>query len=103
MSDQPIYRWRGQYFGFISNERLFDASSHYLGWIESDGRVWRKNGTFMGEIVDQNYILRRTTMATPAIRAIRAIPATPAVRAIRATRAARAIRASYVDALDEFG
>lgn len=97
----PIYRWNGEYFGFIRNDRLFNAASKYLGWVTDDGRVWTKNGTFLGEIESDNYILRRTSMATPATRATRATPATPATPARRASRAARASRAGRVDALDE--
>lgn len=98
----PIYRWDGEYFGFIRNDRLFDARSQYLGWVTEDGRVWRKNGTFLGEVEQENYILRRTAMATPATKATRATPATPATPARRANRAAKAPKASRVDALDEF-
>ncbi len=98
----PIYRWNGEYFGFIKNGRLFNTASQYLGWVTEDGRVWRKNGTFLGEIETKNYILRRTSMATPATRSTRATPATPATPARRANRAAKASRAGRVDALDEF-
>ncbi|EKO3581329.1 hypothetical protein N6C00_000554 [Vibrio metschnikovii] len=89
----PIYRWNGQYFGFIKNDRLFSASSQYLGWVTEDGRVWRRYGTFLGEVENENYILRRTSMAIPAI------PATPDRRA---NRAGKALRAGQIDALDEF-
>ncbi|EGR1587508.1 hypothetical protein H7696_02420 [Vibrio alginolyticus] len=98
----PIYRWNGQYFGFIKNDRLFNASSQYLGWVTEDGRVWRRNGTFLGEVENENYILRRTSMATPANRAVRATPATPVTPARRANRAGKALRAGRIDALDEF-
>lgn len=83
----PIYQWNGQYFGFIKNDRLFNASSQYLGWVTEDGKVWRRNGTFLGEVENENYILRRTSMATPARRA---------------NRAGKASRAGRIDALDEF-
>ncbi|WP_158144290.1 4-fold beta flower protein [Vibrio metschnikovii] len=98
----PIYRWNGQYFGFIKNDRLFNASSQYLGWVTEDGRVWRRNGTFLGEVENENYILKRTSMATPANRAVRATPATPVTPARRANRAGKALRAGRIDALDEF-
>ncbi|WP_154202575.1 4-fold beta flower protein [Vibrio harveyi] len=98
----PIYRWNGQYFGFIKNDRLFSASSQYLGWVTEDGRVWRRNGTFLGEVENENYILRRTSMATPATRAVRATPAIPATPARRANRAGKASIAGRIDALGEF-
>jgi len=43
---EPIYRWNGEYFGFIYNDRLFDKKSNYLGWIDGN-EVWRKNGTYL--------------------------------------------------------
>ena len=97
---KPIYRWNGEYFGFISNGCLFDRSSNYLGWI--DGKeVWKKDGTCLGELIDNAYILRRTSMAIKATKATRATPATPATPATRASRAECATRAGYADALDE--
>src|ERR1700738_664244 len=42
-----IFRWNGQYFGFITNGRIFDAKSNYLGWIESDESVWRSDGHYL--------------------------------------------------------
>ncbi|ENH4361463.1 hypothetical protein ABV540_001282 [Vibrio fluvialis] len=98
----PIYRWNGQYFGFIKNDRLFSASSQYLGWVTEYGRVWRRNGTFLGEVENENYILRRTSMVTPANRVVRATPAMPVTPARRANRAGKALRAGRIDALDEF-
>ncbi len=96
-----IYRWNGEYFGFLYNGKLFDRHSTYMGWIEGND-VYRKNGKYLGEIVSENYILRRSTMATKATRATKATPATPATPATKANRAARAVRAGYIDALDEF-
>jgi hypothetical protein len=80
---------------------MFDKDSKYLGWIDG-GEVWRKNGTYLGELVDGAYILRRTSSPKKASRAVRACPATPATPATRASRAGRPQRAGYVDALDEF-
>ncbi|MDX7780335.1 hypothetical protein SJR98_19840 [Aeromonas hydrophila] len=97
-----IYRWNGEYFGFIKNDHLFDAKSQYLGWVTNDDKVWRKNGTFLGELEDENYILKRTSMAKPVTRSVRAIPTTPATPARRANRAGRTPRTGQVDALDEF-
>jgi hypothetical protein len=52
-----IYGWNGVYFGFINNGRLFNATPDYLGWVTDDGRVWRKNGTFLGEIENRRFAL----------------------------------------------
>jgi hypothetical protein len=99
--EKSIYRWNGDYFGFIYNDRLFNKHSIYLGWVDGT-EVWRTNGTFLGEIIDNDYILRRTYMAARSLRAIKATPATPAIPAMKANRAAKAIPSGYIDALDEF-
>lgn len=97
----PLYTWTGRYCAFISNGWIFDRQSHYLGWLTEDGKAWGRDGSFLGELVDENYILSRTTMATPARRAVRAIPAPPATPAARVNRAGRASRAGRVDVLEE--
>ena len=97
-----IYRWNGEYFGFIRNDKLFNASSEYLRCITEDGRVWREDGSFLGEIEDENYILRRTSMVTPVTRVPKVTPPTPATPARRVNRAGRVSRVGSVDALDEF-
>lgn len=102
MADGPLYTWDGRWWGFILNGRIFTTESEYRGWIDDDGRAWRKDGSFLGELTEEAYILRRTAMATPANRAARATPATPARRAARANRAARAGRAGKVDALANY-
>jgi len=31
-----IYKWNGNYFGFVSEENLFDKHSNWIGWIENN-------------------------------------------------------------------
>ena len=45
----PIFRWNGEYFGFVHRWRLFDSRSYYLGWVD-EGEVWRRDGTFLGGV-----------------------------------------------------
>jgi hypothetical protein len=71
-----IYKWSGKYFGFISGDNFFDASSNWIGWIE-DGKVWRSNGKFLGEIYNDNYILRKTTIVLPIPKIPRISPIPP--------------------------
>ncbi len=56
---QPIFRWSGKYFGFIWQNRLFDEESNYVTW--NDGiEVWKKDGTYLGDLFENTYILRPT-------------------------------------------
>ncbi|WP_432280472.1 4-fold beta flower protein [Tropicimonas omnivorans] len=97
----PLYTWAGRYCAFIRNGWIFDRHSHYLGWLTEDGKAWERDGSFLGELVDENYILRRTAMAIPARRAVRPSPARPATPAARVNRAGRVSRAGRIDALEE--
>jgi hypothetical protein len=72
-----IHRWSGQYWGYIYNGRLFDANSNYRGWVDNDNRVWRENGRYLGEVVENNYILRRKNIIEPMPRIPRIPPIPP--------------------------
>lgn len=94
-----LYSWDGRYFGFVSNGRVFDANSRYVGWVEDDGRAWRADGSFLGEMVDDSYILRNINIAEPARRARRGQPGRPGVRGRPGDRGARAKRVGRIDPL----
>ena len=74
----PVFKWSGEYFGFIHNENLFHANGAYFGWIE-DGRVWASHGAYLGDLVDGSYILRRINMIPPLPK----IPRPPRDQAMR--------------------
>ena len=98
----PIFRWNGEYFGFIKNDRLFNAYSKYIGWITDDGRVWRNNGVFLGEIEKKNYILKRISMVRPVNKVPKVPPVPPIPPTPRTNRVPKTIKPGYVDALDDF-
>jgi len=97
--DGNIYRWSGEYFGFIAGDILWSMAPRYLGWIEAND-VWRADGWYLGELVEGNYILRNTVRAQRASSAPRATPASPAPRTHPANRAGRTARAGWEDALE---
>ena len=97
-----IYRWNGVYFGYLNKSSLFNAKSTYLGWVEADGGVWRKNGTYLGNITNVNYILRKTSLVTPPHVSSRETPVPHTLQLRRAYRACNAPMPGYVDALVEF-
>jgi hypothetical protein len=96
----PIHRWSGEYVGFVSNGRLFDAHSNYLGWVEDDGRAWKADGRFLGEIVEGNYLLRRASMIEPIPRIPRIPPIPPISPIPRINRIGRIDRMGWDDAVD---
>lgn len=99
----PIFRWSGQYFGFISNGHFFDASSKYLGWLESDGTVWGQDGALLGQLTDGNYILRDASRIPPIPRIPRIPPIPPIPPIPSINRIAKIGRIGWGDALDELG
>jgi len=98
----PIYRWNGKYYGFIREGFLFDASGNYVGWLDAGNEIYRSDGTFLGELFDDNYVLGRVA----GLRRIRKIPRIPPIRSIppipRIDRIGRLPVVGWCDALDEF-
>jgi len=60
-----VFKWNGQYVGFIHNGNLLDLNSRYLGWMEEEGQVWNANGSYLGQVIEGSYILRNATMFPP--------------------------------------
>ena len=98
----PIYRWSGEYFGFIYNGYLFDADSNYLGWVEDNGSAWNQDGTYLGELIEGNYILHNSVKIEPIpkIPKIPPIPPTPPIPKI--DKIGKIGRLGWEDALDRF-
>jgi len=98
----PIFRWNGEYFGFVHRWRLFDSRSYYLGWVD-EGEVWRRDGTYLGELVDGYYVLRRRNAAPRSPRVPIEPPSSlPAPPSSWTPRPPRKPIAGWADALDEF-
>jgi hypothetical protein len=103
--DRPtgMFRWAGHYWGFRQRDRLYDRYGRQVGWIEIDpgGRrdVFDLSGGFLGEVVDEHYVLRYLLRGEPVHRASRpAIPSrTPP--APLPDRGPRDPRADWFDAL----
>jgi len=94
-----IFRWNGDYFGFIHNGTLFDSGSRYLGCID-DGRVWKADGTYFGQLIEDNYILMNTMMLQPMPRMPRMPPMPPMPPMPSMNRMGRMPRLGWFDALD---
>jgi len=99
----PIFRWDGRYWGFTANGNLFNRHGEYRGWIESDGSVWRDDGTYLGEMVDGHYILRSTLALEPAPRLPHVPPACPIPPVPSVSRVGRVPEVGYQDALAQIG
>jgi len=95
----PVFRWDGQYWGFIAGNNLFNAKGEYRGWVENDGSVWSHEGRYVGEIEDQNYILRHSLKVEPVPRVPHVPPVPPVPPVPSVNRVGRVPKASYADPL----
>ena len=96
---QPIYRWNGKYFGFMSNGYLLDANGTYRGWIDGNGTVWQANGKFLGDLVGGEYVLLQQSTKR-ASQPKRLSPSPVPLPPRPEDKPARSLRPGYVDGLD---
>ena len=95
-----MFKWNGEYFGFVRRDYLFSHRGEYRGWIDRNQRVWKSSGEFLGELVDGKHILRRNTMIPPVPKVPKVPPAPPVppMRAINLT--GRIPKVGWTDALE---
>ena len=101
----PIFRWSGEYFGFLTNTGfLFDARGDYIGWASDGHRVWAADGSYLGEIVDANYVLRDITQPECSPKKPPDEPTTYINLPPRpSARKPHSPRPGHVDALEKYG
>jgi len=100
MSHIPIFHWSGEYFGFIRDNNFFNKDGAYLGWQEY-GRIWKVNGELLGELIEENYILRSKADIPLCPRVPRTPPSPLVPPTLSTDRAGKTPRVGWVDALDE--
>jgi hypothetical protein len=71
MDTTHVFHWDGRYFGFVSDGNLFDQTGKYCGWVDDSGRVWRASGSYLGDLIEGRYVLRRLDAVRPTRRAAR--------------------------------
>lgn len=97
---RPIFRWDGKYAGFVFEGHLYDRWGNYWGWVDEEGNVWRSQGALLGELVEENYVLRKVGQerrkADP-----RTWPDRPAVPGPSANRPPKEPKEGWEDALED--
>ena len=97
---RPVFKWSGAPFGFIHGGALFGYDGRYVGWIARDGKVWHGDGRYIGDLVDEEYVLRNTQRLDPPPAVSRVSPVSPTPPAMPASRMPRPPRPGWIDALD---
>ncbi|HEX8266766.1 MAG TPA: hypothetical protein VF596_15300 [Pyrinomonadaceae bacterium] len=98
---KPIFKWSGEYIGFIHNGNLFDPNSKYLGWVEKDGSVWTSNGRYFGDLVEENYILRNSMKVEPIPKIPKIPPISPISPISSIPRLPRIAKIGWYDPFDK--
>lgn len=96
-----IFCWRGRYAGFIVSDCLFAPDGRYIGWRDSQAKVWKADGFFLGEIVQEHYILRRTNQTAPVRQTPRVPPVPAEPPTLPGDRIAQLPRPGWLDPLEE--
>jgi hypothetical protein len=93
-----VFRWAGQYWGFLGDGVLYDRYGRQVGWREG-ADVFRLDGRFLGEVVDAHYVMRDRLREQPIHRAPRPGMRWPAPPLAAPDRAARDSLDDWADAL----
>jgi len=96
-----IFKWSGAPLGFIHGSALFGCDGRYLGWAGQDGRVWLEDGSYIGELIEGEYILRNTLRPEPPPQVPRAPPMLPIPPPAPKSRKPRPPRAGWVDPFEQ--
>ncbi len=94
----PLFRWEGQYWGFVADDALYDRFGRHVGWVEGVN-VYERSGRFMGELRYTHYVLRDLLRADPIHRSPRAAVPYPTPPAPPPERDARPVITDWRDAL----
>jgi hypothetical protein len=100
MGERAIFKWSGEYFGFLFCGYLFDARGRYFGWVARDRSVWKKDGSYLGELVDGDYILRNSMKTEPRPKTPKFPPSERLQPIQRIDRIPLPPRSGWVDALE---
>ena len=96
-----LFSWDGQYAGFVSRGYLFDRLGTYRGWLEGN-RAWSENGEYLGDLTEENYILRKDLGIPPIPRIPRIPPIPPIPPNPKSDRVGRLPRMGYTDVLQNW-
>lgn len=55
---KPLYRWDGRHVGYRSGDHLYTSGGECFGWVDDDDTVWRTDGSYLGELMHDHYVLR---------------------------------------------
>lgn len=63
-----LYKLSGKYWGFVYDNYIYDINNEYFGWIDNENLAWYKNGKYLGELFQNNYIVINYSNIKPISR-----------------------------------
>jgi hypothetical protein len=101
---KALYRWDGRHVGFRSGDHVYDRDGECFGWVDDDDTVWRTDGTYLGELMHDSYVLRSKRLREGSRQTRRKMdPPRPIAPVEVADRPARLSLAGMDDALGFLG
>lgn len=97
----PIFRWNGQYFGFVCEKYIYSADGDYVGCIDKDNKVWAKSGNFLGQLIEENYVMKNLFDSEPIPRHHNPPKTLPEIPKPITDRHGKIPQMGWVDSLEE--
>jgi hypothetical protein len=80
MTVRYIFNTNGQYVAFIQGDNLFSPDAEWIGFLRNGTHVFSKDGTFMGQLLNDDRIARNSSVSLLSI--IPPLPPFPPFRPI---------------------
>ena len=102
MPNGPVFKLSGEFVGFFAGGWLFSQAGLPLAWVdEADNSVWLPDGTYVGQVFNDHYVLRSTSRS-PSRRAPRPTPPNHVPHAPHVSRVPHVPMAGWAEGLDIF-
>lgn len=100
MERKILYKYNGQYWGFIYKNCIFDKNSKYHGWVDKKNRCWNDNGDYIGNLIEDKYIVQRNIYTEPIGRTPKMPTVEPAKIADQPNISPKILTTNYYDVLE---
>jgi hypothetical protein len=95
-----LYKYNGEYWGFIYKGRIYNKDSKYFGWIDKKNRCWGIDGDYLGELEGDKHIIKKNIYTDPIGRIPKIPKVDPARISDRPNIKAKMLTTNYYDVLE---
>jgi hypothetical protein len=100
MERKILYKYNGQYWGFVLKGRIYNKDAKYFGWIDKKNRCWNYDGDYIGNLVEDKYIIQKNIYTEPVGRIPKIPRAEPVKIADQPNIKAKILTTNYYDVLE---